>query len=320
MTRTLALSYSLLGMALSACGVENYFDDPDDQIDPPVWVTETFEQAPLPKVDILWVVDTTGSMNEELVSLKSGFVELVEDLNNEQLNYQVGVVTTDMSLDAGTLYGNPWIITSELDDPSESFADAVDSLPASVDGEAGLASFIAALSEPNLSGANRGFRRDDAALHVIVVSDSDDQSDEYLNGTPEVEADKFLTEEALRTGLPAWLSAVVGPEPLGCVGQGGAVVGSAYIAVAEVSGGEVLSICEPDLTELFGGLGALSFSYPSEFELQGVPALESVSVTVDSQAESDGWSVEDAPPRLVFDLPPPAGVEIEVRYRMEDGQ
>jgi hypothetical protein len=320
MTRTVALSYSLIGLALPACGVENYFDDPDDQVVPPVWVTETFFQAPLPKVDILWVVDTTGSMSQELESLQSGLVDFVEDLEGEELNYQIGVVTTDMSLDAGELNGNPWIITGELDEPSESFSDAIDSLPSSVDGEAGLASFIAALTEPNLSGANRGFRRDDAALHVIVVSDSDDQSDDYLSGVPEVEADRFLSDEELRTGLPAWLSAVVGPEPIGCVGQGGATVGSAYIAVAEVSGGDVLSICEPDLSSLFGGLGALSVSYPTEFDLQGVPASESVSVTVDGEANSDGWTVEVAPPRLAFDLPPSAGAKIEIRYRLEDGQ
>jgi hypothetical protein len=161
---------------------------------------------------------------------------------------------------------------------------------------------------------------DDAALHVIVVSDSDDQSDGYLTGIPEVEAAKFMTDEALRTGAPAWLSAVVGPEPIGCVGQGGAVVGSAYIAVAEVTGGDVLSICEPELSELFAGLGALSFSYPAEFELQGNPVPESVSVTVDGVAALDGWYLELSPPRLVFDSPPLAGAQIEIRYRLEDNQ
>jgi hypothetical protein len=315
-----ALSFTIFSLTFTGCSIENYFDDPDDQVTDPVWVTEYFTQVPLPKVDILWVVDTTGSMNEELLSLKSGFVSFVEDLELEQLNYQIGVITTDMSVDGGLLHGNPWIITAELEDPGDSFAEAIDSLPVSVGIEAGLAAFIEALSEPLASDRNRGFRRNDAALHVIVVSDSDDESDDFLNGVPEVDAAKFLTDESLRTGAPAWLSAVVGPEPIGCVGQGGAVVGTAYIAVAEVSGGEVLSICEPELTDLFGGLGSLSFSYSAEFELQGRAAPDSVSVTVNGEAETEGWFVEVAPSRLVFDTPPVAGAQIEIRYRLEDGQ
>jgi len=319
MNRTTLLTSTCLVLFGSACVVENYFDDPDDLVVDQVWVSETFFQAPLPKVDILWVVDTTGSMTEELASLKSGFVDFVEDLELEELNYQIGITSTDLTSSGGVLQGNPWIITSELESPAVSFAEAIDGLPQSVGEEAGLASFMSALTDPLLSEDNRGFRRNDAALHVIVVSDSDDDSDDYIGGLPEVEAVRFLADQATRTGAPAWLSAVVGPEPIGCVGQGGAVPGTAYIAVAEASGGEVLSLCDPELSELFAGLGMLSFSYPVSFELQGLAVPDSVSVTVDGEPEDSGWAVESDPPRLVFEAAPEAGVEIEIRYRLEQG-
>ena len=62
--------------------------------------------------------------------------------------------------------------------------------------ESGLAAAWLALTEPNISGSNRGFRRPDALLHIVFVSDNDDQSDEVLGEDPVGTFQDFLSGEA----------------------------------------------------------------------------------------------------------------------------
>ncbi|MCP4435954.1 MAG: hypothetical protein GY812_10745, partial [Actinomycetia bacterium] len=128
----------------------------------------------------------------------------------------------------GQLLGNPWIVTRESDDPIGDFARAVAVGTAGTADEAGLAAAVAALGEPLASGANRGFRRADAVLHVVVVSDADDHSDTLLDD-PSAAVAEVLAEATTQSGLPAMLSAVVGDEGTGCSGEyGDAAPGDTY--------------------------------------------------------------------------------------------
>ena len=190
---------ALLGMGLvllQGCTIETWIDDPDEEVRPTVWITETIFQSPVPQVDVLWVVDNTQSMVGEHAALADAFSGFVGVLSERSLAYQMGVVTTDMVEDAGVLRGNPWIITPGSSDPQSHFQDAITIEESSTSKEAGIAAMVTALSEPNRSGVNRGFRRPEAALHVIVVSDSNDHSDDWLNGNVVQVATAFLREES----------------------------------------------------------------------------------------------------------------------------
>ena len=310
--RLAALVLPLTG--LTGCVMDYFFDDPDEQVEEALWLVERFVQAPTPKVDILWVIDSTRSMEQERIALKDGIGDFLEQLEAEEIAYQIGVVST--SGDGGELLGNPWIITPERSDQEEIFGEVIDSyLAEEPEEEAGLAAMVAALSEPNRSGANAGFRRAGAALHVVVVSDGDDHSDPWLDA-PIDDAVSALEAEALSTGQPAWLSALVGPEPQGCTGVGGATPGFRYNEVARETGGGVLSICESDLQPLVDELGGLSMVYPVEFPLMEEPAPESVGVTVDGELLEEGWSLQLEVPSILFDEAPAPGATIDVRYRL----
>jgi len=284
-----------------------------------VKVTETFLQVSNPKVDVLWVVDNTGSMAAEQAALAVSFERFVEAMDEAALAYQLGVVTTEVdAVGAGELLGNPWIITPESEDASVAFADAVSVGTDGAGAEAGLAAMMLALDEPLRSTSNRGFRRDDAALHVIVVSDDDDDSDaSVVHPTPEPvsAAVDFLDAEAEATGLPAFFSAVVCDEVGGCTCQGGAIYGERYMDVADATGGVVSSICEGDLGAVVAALGELSITYPDTFPLQSVPTDGDVVVDVDGARVSEGWTLTDAP-AVVFDAPPAPGAIIEVSYEL----
>lgn len=310
----------LASALLTACSSENSFIGKDSEAHDPIEVEETFIQESLSKVDILWVIDDTSSMRDEQEALQGAFADFASGLEALDLSWQMGFISTDISdASAGVLLGDPWILTPDLDDPV-----AAIELAASVgtDGEApeaGLGAAWLALSEPLLSTSNRAFRRDDAALHVIVVSDADDSSETVLGPDPVGSFSTFLAGEAERSGQDARLSAVVGDVPSGCTWEGGAALpGERYAEVASASGGTVDSICSPDLSEVTAALADLSVSWPVSFPLQAEPAADTVRVWVDDVRQTTGFSVDLSPPTLIFDDPPAGGAEIRVSYEVAE--
>lgn len=316
----IAASILLVFASTSGCTSESSLVKEGEEIREPVELEETFLQAPQSKVDILWVVDDTSSMADEHAALESAFAVFASTLSGLELSWQMGVITTDISGgDAGVLRGDPWILTPTLADLEAELQEAA---AVGTDGsspEAGLGAAFLALSEPLRSGDNRAFRRDDASLHVVIVSDTDDDSADVLGDEPAAAFATFLAEEAERSGQPAMLSAMVGDAPDGCTWDGGsAEAGARYLEVAAATGGAQASICSPDLSAVAANLGDLSAVWPDTFALQAVPDPDSVRVWVDDERLSDGFAVVTDPSQIVFDAPPAAGVEIRVRYEVAE--
>lgn len=51
------------------------------------------------KLDMLWVVDNSGSMCQEQATLRDNFELFIDELNNTNLDFHIGVTTTDMNPD-----------------------------------------------------------------------------------------------------------------------------------------------------------------------------------------------------------------------------
>ena len=311
------LPIASLALFPQGCGIENLVDDPDLEVRPEL--EERFFQAPLPRVDVLWIIDDTGSMAAEQARLADSFEVFVQGLDALEIDFQLGVVTTDMSAgEGGVLLGNPWVVTSLHADPVEAFVANSAVGTAGAGPEAGLAAMVAALKEPNRSGANRGFRREDAALHVVVLSDADDRSQDWLGADPVGTALALLEDERQRTSRTARFSAVVGDAPLGCFSsEGSADAGIRYLQVVANSGGSHASICSDDFGPLLENLGVVGVEYPVRFPLQAEPDAESVRVSLGGVAQEEGWILELLPAAIVFDVAPAPEERIDVQYRLE---
>ena len=309
---------ALTALALTGCS-DFFLSGKDDEVSEPLRITESFGQAPLPQVDLLWVIDDTPSMAGEHTALAAAMPAFAAELESAGVAWQVGVVTTDPGDESGVLRGDPWVLTPSDAPALRSLLDTADINLLGREPAGGLAAMVRALSEPLRSGLNRGFRRPGAALHVIVVSDGDDGSGSLL-GEPAVDAAlQLLDDEAALTGRSARVSAIVGPEG-GCAGDNGtALPGTAYLAVADASGGAVGSVCEADLTGVVSSLGAEAIEWQQEFPLQAAPAVGTVRVAVDGARLDRGWSILRDPPAIAFDEPPAPGAAIVVRYQAEDG-
>lgn len=155
------------------------------------------------KVDLLFVVDSSGSMADEQINLVNafpGFIEAMRTTLADTDGYHIGVVTTDAypfdTTCAPLNFGNLVVQTggesssnatcspfssggrfmTEADDLDTKFACAA-RVGTSGDGdERPMQALLAALTPPIAGdgGCNEGFLRDDALLVVVIITDEED--------------------------------------------------------------------------------------------------------------------------------------------------
>jgi hypothetical protein len=310
--------------------------------------TDTFEQLETPEVDILFVIDNSCSMSEEQAGLASNFASFIQFADSQALNYQIGVVTTDVdgcpspapaqrplsmaqgqcgyfadgSADTGQLDPD-WRIISPDEQPSaeQAFAAIVSQGINGSGGERGLEGAYRALSSPVITGWNNGFLRPSAYLALIFLSDEEDQSanavDFYVN--------YFLAIKGFRNTNLFSASAIVGDVPGGCGGFQ-AEAGQRYVATAERTGGIFESICTTDWSQSLQNLGLSVFGYKSRFFLTNSPVAGTIEVFVDGmRVDATGpsgqvrWSYDPATNAINFAplaIPEP-GSEITITYQPE---
>lgn len=300
---------------VAACGIDVGLGDTDPVAPDAVRVSEVLNQATAPAVDVLFVVDGTGSMAEEQASLGDAATSFVEALTAWELDWQLGATSSDLH-DDGVLRGRPWIVTPESAEPAAALALALSVGTDHVPPSAGLDAATLALRDT--SGQNHGFRRDHAALHIVFVSDGEDQSGTVLGADPVSAFAAVLATQAARSGRPARASAVVGDAPDGCTGANGdANAGLRYLEIARRTGGAGVSVCDADFASVAARLGELAADWPLRFELEARPTAGSVSVDVDG-VRVTAFTVDYVDPAVIFAAPPAPDAEIRVSYLLAE--
>ncbi len=307
------MTAALGGAACNEIGVRR--PDPEPPV-PLAAVLDSFVQAPLPSLDILVVVDDTASMAQEQAALAGGFAALVDGLTGADVAWQIGVTTTDMSAsEAGWLFGSPYVLGPSTEGAAALLEALVQPGVTGATPEAGLAAASRALELAVPGGANTGFRRPGAGLHVVVVSDADDGSADWLGPDPVAAFLDVLAAQDVGDGS-ARLSAIVGDVPTGCTSElGTAQPGTAYAEVAAATGGVFASICAVDFGELLDAVAQAALVWPVEFPLREAPEPSSLRISVDGVRVEEGFSLVLEPsPSVVFDEPPAPGARIEIWY------
>lgn len=258
--------------------------------------------------DVLFVVDDSASMAEEQGRLAANFAAFVDAVVSTDADWHLGVVTTDTSgADAGILR------RGVLDPDTVDLAiEAGLALAVGAEGSRDERGFDAALLA--LDGRNPGFRRPEAKLNVVFVSDEDDIS----ASSPEA----FTTALAAYAGdADSAAHGVVGDLPDGCAsGAGAAEAAPRYIDAIEATGGYRDSICADDYSELLARVGFDVAGLIDRFPLSKLPSAESIRVHVDGvaipQRDVDGWTYDPGDNAIVFHgraIPRPA-MAIAVDY------
>ncbi|MCO4771664.1 MAG: VWA domain-containing protein [Deltaproteobacteria bacterium] len=181
--------------------------------------TDVFVQEIRRAVDVLLVVDNSCSMIDEQIKLGSNFEAFIEEFVDAEVDYQIGVTTTDMvdPLHRGRLQGETKLITADMsfEEAQTLFSENVHVCATGSGFEKGLDAARAALTEPVLSNENAGFLRENAALAIVFVSDEEDISvdpvGDYLDFFFGLKGDPSYRARDLVT-----MSSVVGDLPGGC--------------------------------------------------------------------------------------------------------
>ena len=148
------------------------------------YVEKLSYQGPVKRpVDILWVIDNSGSMRSEQKALASNFSYFIENFSKENLDFKMAVTTTGTHKNAGKMLNNEADLTSTtLRKDREAFIEAFkQSIKVSIDLEYEVEKGL--LAAVQFLAKNKKFLRKDAHLNIVFVSDEDDQSSKTLQAS-----------------------------------------------------------------------------------------------------------------------------------------
>ena len=274
-------------------------------------VVDLFYYTPA-AIDVLFVVDDSGSMADEQAALAASAGTLIDALTSRSFDFHIGVITTDMqdASKSGRLQpdaaGTLWI--------DEATAAPLTNLQGRVRVgiggsavEQGLEAARAALEDHD-PGFNTGFRRVGAQLAVVVLSDEDDSS-------PMSTVD-YATK--LSTAVPSPAD-VTFTSFVGGAGCPGTAAGVRYLDVTTQLDGAVGDVCDADLSDELDDLMGLVWN-SAPFALSDTPDQTTIMVLVDdgvSQVVLDptAWAYDAIGNTLrIRSFSAPAGAAIEVIY------
>jgi len=256
-------------------------------------------------VDVLWLVDNSCSMGEELNQVRTNFQSFITEFVGLDLDYNLAVITTDMDnpTHSGKIQGE--IISPAHADPEGAFLAAIDQGSGGSGSEKGFEAIETALTEPLVSTDNAGFLRSNAALSVIALTDENDSSSissaSFISWLDGLKGDPEQTS----------FSAICGDRGLGCQefdfsgNTLSASGGDKYIDAADQTEGFWASICTSDYDEVLQHISLTAAGMTVSFELSQEPSnLTDVSVEVEgveiSNDQDNGWTYDSEFNAIVF--------------------
>jgi hypothetical protein len=285
--------------------------------------------VPPPAVDVLFVIDDSCSMSEEQSAMANNFPSFMDYFLGSGIDYHIGVTTTDTDFnpDAGRLR------QASANGTTFRFIDATTPNPSAVFGQMALAGTSGSATEKGREAAhlvletnrniprNQGFWRQDAALHIVYVSDEEDQSTSptrpaWNTWMDTVKARPELVQSHAITGIPTQMcNAIWDP-------------GTSYIAYADHTGGMVFDLCASDWSPFMDDIGFAASGLRREFFMLSPAAVGStidVSVTTDIGGQpvtsvftdSDFTYDPDGPSITFLDFVPEPGAVVRISYTPE---
>ncbi len=271
---------------------------------------DVYEQPIKAATDVLFTLDRSCSMSEDLENVAANFATFINALSGVDADFHVAAAVDDSGCIRGA---DPYI------DNTFNGADAVAAFEtmANIYGsygsntERGFALAEAALSAGNVGpgGCNEGFYREDAYLAIVAVSDEPEQSPNpwtfYVGLWQSMKDDP---EEFI-------YHAVAGDYPSGC---GTADPGTGYYEATVATGGVFLSICADDWAAHLEVLAASSIAQKTSFGLTQPPVPDTIEVAIDGIDTTAGWVYDPKGNSVVFNIEsiPPGGSTIEIEYQL----
>lgn len=289
--------------------------------------SQTFKQSSVlvpRKIDILWVVDNSGSMSSSQQNLADNFSSFINNFSQKGYDFHMGVTTSDAYLDyhyntqtrstlkdgAGSTHTGVFVMDSLTPNLNTVFTTNIKQGIAGSGDERAFSSMEAALKNPN----NSALVRPGSFLAVIIVSDEEDYShNDYQNGTSSYYytsnvndpnmlpisyftnyLDTLTNSTATIKNYSVNTISILDNACLTALGAGRRI-GNRYMEIADQTGGIKLSLCD----DFAAGLDVLSsdiLELASSFQLDREPYESSINVVVNGSVvpndPNNGWTYD----------------------------
>jgi len=275
-------------------------DDPGE-----VWVDSFRQPASVDGVDILWVIDTSGSMYRYDPELMAGIEAMMTAL--PESGWRLAMVSNDPTA-ASTEAQFPLVPGDDIDDA------------------------IAMYDNINRGGREEGFdatyeyitnnpyaatwMRSDAALLVVFVSDEEEQSDDYM-----INVSDFTTWYGGLRGGSTFVSSIINVEEIDSVCErppNSIDIGDRYMEATNYFSGIIIDICADDWST--GVTDATHNVEPyEEWPLSYIPEEDSINVFKNTLlVDPLEWTYDSIENKVVFLTIPEGQSFIEIGYRTLD--
>ncbi len=259
---------------------------------------ETYTQGTSIYVDIVWIIDNSGSMNSFQNQLSTNFSNFMTLFLSYSPDFQMAFITTDNP----SFVGSTHFTQHDINVISDA-ANLIDSIGTGGSAnEKGLEMLYQTLSN------NRSWFRQGASLIAIILSDEQDWS----ANSPQYYATEIDFYYPQGSFLPF---AIIGDVPSGC---NGAWPGWGYYELVNHYGSAWWSICDADWGTQMEDIAlavinsaAYGLDHPS-------PKQDSIRVFVNGQELLAGWTYNVAGNSVSFDwgrMPDP-GDTVEISYEI----
>ena len=262
-----------------------------------IWTEHFFQPVSVNGVDILWVIDPSGSMNDDSQRIIDGISAMMSALPST--GWRLVIIPTDYRY--AEQHQEFPLVPGDTPEMAEEmyYLSKLGTLEAGFDAVYGYVMG---------NSYSQTWMRDDAALLVVFVSDEDDQSYMYLNSS----TDFAYWYSVLRSNV--YLASIVHLDvSLSLCNTTNTFTGQEYIDATNYFGGQVIDICSEDWTS--GVIDASGQMEPYEYwDLQNIP-LDSnyIFVFVDGIVFTD-WHFNSNENRIYFDTIPAGDTLVEISY------
>ncbi len=262
-------------------------------------------------VDILWVIDDSGSMADNQEALAKNFNNFINLFLDKKIDFKMAITTTDgTSSRNGKMVGDSSKLTKVAADANKqvfisNFSKWIKVGTSGSGIEQGLKCASSFLDRYSTS-----FLREDAYLAIVFLSDEEDQSDkkvsEYLA--------RFQAAKKSKGMVKAY-SIVTTKMPKAAQWE---TIGNRYMEVTKATSG-VSSEITNDFSGTLKDMGGSIVNLIDRFALAEVPVDNVINVFVNNTQVDTGWTYDSIAHTLKFnaDSLPTEGSKIEVRYKVK---
>jgi hypothetical protein len=310
--------------------------------------SESFQQVQSQqtnKVDVLWVIDNSGSMSDDQANVANNFQSFIQSFTTKGFDYQIAVAGTDAwrapflgnydfsrfrtGSTVGAVGSGYPVITPSTPTIATVFGLNVLLGTAGSGDERAFSSFMAAFENPQ----NGGFIRPDSFLAVIILSDEDDFSADVVSrpdrdysypGLHTVQSYvNYLDQKTGSTDPTRRKYSVSTISVLDAACQAAntnSLIGVRYMELAALTKGQQMSLCSQNFGEDLRLLSSQIVKLTTQFLLAKTPQLDSLVVTINGAVVPmnpvNGYVYDAAANSIVFQeaSAPPTGASVSVNY------